>query len=302
MTSPPLTHDRPSTLSLPRRRARFQWVCGAHTLELGSRTYLAGILNVTPDSFSDGGALPTLDAALRHAETMVRDGADLIDVGGESTRPGAAPVPVEEELSRVLAVIRAIRERLGCVLSIDTSKAEVARQALQAGAAIINDVTALRGDPAMATVAARAQAPVILMHMQGTPQTMQDQPHYEDVVAEVQGSLQAAAALAAQAGIPTAYQAVDPGIGFGKTLQHNLILLGRLAEFAALQRPVMVGVSRKSLIGQVLGVPTGERLMGTAGLCALAVTQGAHLLRVHDVKPIAEVVRMIDAVLAAADP
>ncbi|MBI4355291.1 MAG: dihydropteroate synthase [Candidatus Omnitrophica bacterium] len=301
MTVPPPT---PELLATPVafRRPRFAWRCGNRILALGTRTHLAGILNITPDSFSDGGSAPTVEAALRRAETMLQDGADLIDVGGESTRPGANPVDLATELSRVIPVIRELSRALRCVMAVDTSKAEVARQAIEAGAHIINDVTALRGDPGMADVAARLQVPVILMHMQGTPQTMQAAPHYDDVVAEVRSALEQAAQRGTSAGIPADYQAVDPGIGFGKTLPQNLALLRHLDALHALGRPIMVGVSRKALIGEVLQAPVGERLMGTAALCALAITQGAHLLRIHDVKPIAEVARMIDAVIAAPAP
>ena len=256
-----------------------------------------GILNVTPDSFSDGGRFLHPSAARDRALQLAADGADLIDIGGESTRPGAAPVPVDEELRRVLPVIQALAPTLPIPLSIDTRKAAVAREALAAGASLVNDVTALRGDPAMADVVADAGVPVILMHMQGTPETMQQNPQYADVVSEVAGRLQEAAADAKARGIAEEQIVLDPGLGFGKRPEQNLALLRHLDRFVALGYPVVVGPSRKSFIGLVLEQPDpNERSMGTAAAVAVAVWQGAAMVRVHDVGAIRQVVRLTEAI------
>jgi len=255
-----------------------------------------GILNVTPDSFSDGGRYLQPDAAIRHAERLARDGADLIDVGGESSRPGAKPVPREEELCRVIPVIQALAKRLTIPLSIDTSKAEVAQRAIEAGASMVNDVTALRGDPQMARVVARARVPVILMHLRGTPRTMQQAPRYHDVVAEVKAFLGEAIQRAEGAGIAPSRILIDPGLGFGKTVTHNLLLIKQLEEFVALGRPVVIGPSRKSMIGQVLQAPVTERLMGTLACLAYAMQAPVHMVRVHDVKAAVEFLTMWSAI------
>jgi dihydropteroate synthase len=255
-----------------------------------------GVLNVTPDSFSDGGRFRSPAAAIRHAEQMAAEGADLIDVGGESTRPGSEPVPLEEELNRVMPVIRALAKRLRAPISIDTSKAEVARRAIEAGASMVNDVTALRGDPAMPAVVARAGASVVLMHMRGTPATMQRRPRYRDVVAEVKAFLAEAIGRAERAGIAPERILIDPGLGFGKTLAHNLRLLQHLDELVALGRPVVIGPSRKSFIGRILDVETDDRLAGTLACVAYAMRQGAQVVRVHDVKPAVQVMTMWQAI------
>lgn len=257
-----------------------------------------GILNVTPDSFSDGGRFATPSAALRQAERMAAEGADLIDIGGESTRPGASAVSCEEELRRVLPVIRRVSRRLSIPLSIDTAKAEVARQALDAGASLVNDVTALRGDPAMAAVVAQARVPVILMHMRGTPRTMQRRPRYHDVVREVRAALRQALRKAAQAGIAREHLLIDPGLGFCKTPAHNLALLRHLDRLAALA-PVVVGPSRKSFIGHVLDVPVQERVPGTLACVVYAAAHGATMVRVHDVKPAVQALTMWKALQCA---
>jgi len=269
--------------------------CGRHTLDL-TRARVMGILNVTPDSFSDGGDFATREAALRHARQMVADGADLIDVGGESTRPGAPPVSVAEELDRVIPVIEALANELAVPVSVDTSKPEVMRAAVAAGAGLINDVAALRRPGALAAAAA-LRVPVCLMHMQGVPGTMQQDPAYGDVVAEVAAFLAGRLAACEAAGIPRERLLVDPGFGFGKTLAHNLALLRGLPRLASLGVPVLAGLSRKSMIGALLGgVPVGERLHGSVAAAVLAVERGAAIVRVHDVGPTVQALRIVAAV------
>ncbi len=260
----------------------FRW----RELNPDGRVLIMGILNVTPDSFSDGGRFLSPDAAVERALAMEKEGADIIDVGGESSRPGADPVPVEEELRRVLPVLERLRGKLRIPISIDTTKAEVAEAALRAGASIVNDISALRFDPAMAPLVAEFGAGLVLMHMLGTPKTMQQAPHYEDVVTEVRDFLAERAQYAQSQGIPREAIAVDPGIGFGKTVEHNLELLRRLPELVELGFPVLVGPSRKSFIGAILGLGVEERLEGTLAACAVAVVRGADILRVHDVKEV----------------
>lgn len=253
-----------------------------------------GIINVTPDSFSDGGRFSSTDAAVAHALHLAREGADLLDVGGESTRPGSAPVSVEEELRRVVPVVARLAELIALPISVDTSKAEVARQALQAGAHVINDVTALQGDADMAAVIRQAGAGVILMHLQGTPATMQQAPHYENVVREVVDFLQARLQASGEAGIAGSQVVLDPGIGFGKTVEHNLELLAELDQLQQLGRPICLGVSRKGLFGKVLGRPLEERLAGSLATACWALGRGAaQVLRVHDVGPTRDAVRLI---------
>ena len=259
-----------------------------------------GVLNVTSDSFSDGGKFLDVDHAVEHAREMARAGADIIDIGGESTRPGAAPVSVEEELRRVIPVVEQLDDLL---VSVDTTKAAVAEKALAAGARIVNDISALRFDPRLIDVVRDAGAGLVLMHMQGTPETMQQNPQYDDVVAEVRAFLAERIAFAEAQGILKSQIAVDPGIGFGKTVDHNLQLLARLEEFATLGCPLLVGTSRKAFIGKTL-VPFGagrvhdpeERLWGTAATVAWAVAHGARIVRVHDVAEMIAVVRMVEAV------
>ena len=273
--------------------------CGAHALDL-TRPRVMGILNVTPDSFSDGGRFATRDAAVRHARQLVAEGADLIDVGGESTRPGAAAVSIQDELDRVIPVIEDIAGELPVPVSIDTSKPEVMRAAVRAGATLINDVAALRRPGALAAAAALG-VPVCLMHMQGEPRTMQRDPGYRDVVGEVRGFLAERLAACQAAGIPRELLLVDPGFGFGKTLAHNLALLRGLPRLAALGVPVLVGLSRKSMIGALLGaVPVGDRLHGSVAAALLAVQQGAAIVRVHDVGPTVQALRVLAAVVGDA--
>jgi dihydropteroate synthase len=269
--------------------------CGSHTFDL-SQPRVMGILNVTPDSFSDGGHHAGLEQALRRARAMVAEGADLIDVGGESTRPGARPVSVQEELDRVIPVIEALAPDLPVPMSIDTSKPEVMRAAVAAGAGLINDVTALRRPGALA-VAAGLGVPVCLMHMQGEPGTMQRDPAYGDVVAEVREFLAARLAACVAAGIPRERLLVDPGFGFGKTLAHNLALLRGLPRLAALGVPVLVGLSRKSMIGALLGdAPVGDRVHGSVAAAVLAAERGAAIVRVHDVGATVQALRVLAAV------
>lgn len=271
--------------------------CGNRVLDL-TRPQVMGILNVTPDSFSDGGRFHLRDAALRHAEAMLAAGASLIDVGGESTRPGALPVSAEQELQRVAPIVEAIAAELDVIISVDTSTPVVMLEAARLGAGLINDVRALRREGALAAAAATG-LPVCLMHMQGEPGNMQQNPQYQDLLGEVRGFFVERLAACAAAGIPAERLVLDPGFGFAKNLQHNLSLfkhLERLHEFAL---PLLVGVSRKSMIGQVLGRDVDQRLVGGLTLAALALVKGAKILRVHDVLETVDLVRMLAAVEAA---
>ncbi|MFK7700413.1 dihydropteroate synthase [Pseudomonas caspiana] len=271
--------------------------CGNRVLDL-SRTHVMGILNATPDSFSDGGRYTHLDAALRHAEAMVAAGATLIDVGGESTRPGARAVSPIEELERVAPVVEAVSRELDVIISVDTSTPAVIRETARLGAGLINDVRSLRRDGALDAAAATG-LPVCLMHMRGEPGDMQDDPRYDDLVREVGAFLREQMGRCSAAGIPEERIILDPGFGFAKSLDHNLSLFKHMQELHALGRPLLVGVSRKSMIGGALGRPVGERLFGGLALAALAMTKGARILRVHDVAETVDVVRMIAAVEAA---
>lgn len=254
-----------------------------------------GVLNVTPDSFSDGGRFAARDAALAQARRMVAEGAAIVDVGGESTRPGAQPVSVQEELDRVMPVIESLVREVSVPVSIDTSKPEVMRAAVAAGAGFINDVLALRASGALDTAAAM-QVPVCLMHMQGEPRRMQDDPRYADVVDEVRDFLKQRMDACMNAGIPRGRLVIDPGFGFGKTLEHNLELLRHLRAFSALDVPVLAGLSRKSLIGKALGLPVERRLHASVALAVMAVQNGARIVRAHDVAPTVEAIRMWEAV------
>lgn len=271
--------------------------CGNRVLDL-SHVHVMGILNVTPDSFSDGGRFSQLDAALRHAEAMVVAGATLIDVGGESTRPGARAVSPTEELERVAPIVERIHRELDVIISVDTSTPAVMRETARLGAGLINDVRSLRRDGALDAAAATG-LPVCLMHMLGEPGTMQDDPHYHDVTREVGEFLVERLDQCAAAGIPAQRIILDPGFGFAKTLAHNLSLFKHMEALHTLGRPLLVGVSRKSMIGNALGRPVGERLYGGLALAALAITKGARILRVHDVAETMDVVRMIAAVDSA---
>jgi dihydropteroate synthase len=272
------------------------WRVGDRAFDASERTLVMGILNVTPDSFSDGGRFEDPDAAIEHGSRLIEDGADIVDVGGESTRPGSQPVPAEEELRRVRAVIEGLVQRHPShPISIDTRKAEVAAGALDAGATIVNDVSGAR-DPAMFDTVREHGASMVLMHMQGDPKTMQEAPSYEDVVGEVKEYLRERVEAAEFAGIDPERIVVDPGIGFGKDLAHNLELLRRIDELLDLGRPVLIGPSRKRFIGTILDLPEDERVEGTQGAVAWAVSRGVHAVRVHDVKQIVRAVRVIDAI------
>ena len=255
---------------------------------------------MTPDSFSDGGLYAEVEAAVAHGKALAAQGADIIDVGGESTRPGAGSITVEEELRRVLPVIEQLAPGLAVPISIDTSKARVAREAVRSGARLINDVSGLRADPEMPGVVADTRLPVVLMHMQGTPRTMQHRPVYRDVVGEILQFFEERLEACERAGIGRDQIIVDPGIGFGKTVPHTLEILRRLRELAALGRPLLIGPSRKSFIGHTLDLPVAERLEGTAAAVAISIVNGAQLIRVHDVEPMARVARMVDAVIHGA--
>jgi dihydropteroate synthase len=257
-----------------------------------------GILNVTPDSFSDGGRYADAGLALAHARDMAAAGADIIDIGGESTRPGAAPLAEKEELRRIIPLIERLAPELEVPISVDTYKSSVAKKAIKAGAAIVNDISGLRFSPDMADVVAESGVAVVIMHIKGTPRDMQQSPVYDDVVGEVMAYLEEGIDTALKAGVDREKILIDPGIGFGKTLEHNLIILNRLEEFRALGRPVLLGPSRKKFIGTVLGIPVPEqRIDGTAATVALGIERGARVLRVHDVARMAQVAKMTDAIL-----
>jgi dihydropteroate synthase len=268
-----------------------------HRFRWEDRTHIMGVVNVTPDSFSDGGSFLSPADALRQAGLLVAAGADIIDIGGESTRPFSEPVSLEDELRRVIPVIRGMRKFTDCPISIDTTKAEVARRALDEGADLINDVSALTFDPGMADIAASRGVPVILMHMKGTPGDMQVSPGYADVVEEVKLFLQERVAAARSRGIRGDRILVDPGIGFGKRFEDNLVLINRLGEFAGLETPICVGVSRKAFLGAITGVEkAGERDVATLGAVAVAAVRGARLVRVHDVALARQVLQVVDAI------
>ncbi len=262
-------------------------------MKIENKTYIMGVLNVTPDSFSDGGQFITQSTALQQVKQMLADGADIIDIGGESTRPGAKDVALNDELDRVIPIIKAIREFSDCLISIDTSKAEVMREAVHAGANIINDVRALQEDKALATVA-ELNVPVCVMHMQGQPRSMQSKPEYADVVTEVKQFLQQRIQVCLDAGISKENIIIDPGFGFGKTLEHNLSLFRALDEFVEMHYPVLIGVSRKTMIGQMLNdAPVNERINASVVMAALAVQQGVQIVRVHDVKATADAMAVV---------
>ena len=277
-----------------------QWICRDRALDL-THVQIMGILNVTPDSFSDGGRFFDAETAIAHARAMAAEGAAILDIGGESTRPGAEAVSADEELRRVMPVIERLRDD-GPILSIDTCKAAVARAALEAGVHNVNDVTALAADPEMAATAAEFGAGVVLMHMQGTPRTMQINPTYGDVIGDIADFFERRIERAVRAGISKAHIVLDPGIGFGKTLAHNLQILRRLGEFRRLGRPILVGPSRKSFIRMVLGGEPDDRLEGTAAAVAAAVLAGASIIRAHDVRAMWRVARLSEAIAHAAPP
>ena len=274
------------------------WRCRDVSFDLGARPLVMGVVNLTPDSFFDGGRFLDPEAALAHARRLLAEGADLIDLGAESTRPGSQPVPADEQWLRLAPVLERLASERKAVISVDTASASVAERALAAGARVVNDVTAL-GDPAMAAVVAGAKAGIVLMHMRGTPVDMQRDPYYDDAAREVAEHLARRLEVGRAAGIADEQMALDPGIGFGKTVRHNLELLARIETLAALGRPVLVGVSRKSFIGQVLDLPVDQRLEGGLAAAAVAVFQGAHIVRTHDMAATVRAVRVASALRGA---
>lgn len=284
------TSTSPAPMTLGRRR--FEW---------GSRTYLMGVINVTPDSFSDGGKHAGTDSAVAAGERLAAEGVDLIDLGGESTRPGAEPVPAEKEMERVLPVIEKLVRLVDVPISVDTTKAVVAAAAARAGAAFVNDISGLTFDPEMAPTCARAGMHVCVMHLRGTPRTMQDDTAYFDLIGEVLESLSSSLALAERNGLPSERVIVDPGLGFGKTADHNLFLLRNLAQLRVLGRPILVGASRKSFIGKITGRAVGERLPGSLAVLTAAVLGGADLVRVHDVAESRVAAQVVDAIARARE-
>ncbi|MCX7973439.1 MAG: dihydropteroate synthase [Candidatus Aminicenantes bacterium] len=266
---------------------------------IGTRPWLMGVLNITPDSFYDGGRFYAQEKAIARAFELAEQGIDILDIGGESSRPGSDPIPAEEELRRVIPVIKAIRPNLKCLLSIDTTKAIVAKAALDEGVEIINDISGLRADPEMSQLVAQSQAGVILMHMKGTPKTMQLNPYYDDVVAEIISFFQERLAAILEAGIRLEQIILDPGIGFGKRLEDNLRLINSLDSFLFLNRPILVGVSRKSFIGQILDLPPEDRLEGTIASIIISFLKGASIFRVHDPLAINRALKVAQAILAS---
>ena len=269
---------------------------GPYRLDLARRTHVMGVLNVTPDSFSDGGLFLEREKAVEHGIAMAEEGADFIDIGGESTRPFSRSISSDEEIERVVPVIETLAREITVPVSIDTWKGNVAREALQAGASMINDISGLRLDPALSSVAAESGVPVTLMHMKGTPANMQKNPVYEDLVGEIKEFLEDAVRKAVEAGIREDLILVDPGIGFGKTFDHNLQIIKKLSSFLSLGKPLLIGTSNKSFIGEVLGKKVDERVTGTMATVAVAAMNGAHVVRVHNVKEAVETVRMVDAI------
>ena len=267
-----------------------------YSLELGKRTLIMGILNCTPDSFSDGGKYFEKDKAISHALFLAHEGADILDIGGESTRPGSIPVSVNEELGRVIPIIDAIISKVNIPISIDTNKSIVAEEALKHGASIINDITGLKGDNLMAEVASKYNVPIVIMHMRDTPRTMQIDPQYSDLIGEITASLLESAEIAQKAGIETNKIILDPGIGFGKSLEHNLLIIKELSKFKDLGYPLMIGVSKKSFITKILGYNTSERAIGTSASIALSIANGVDIVRVHDVKEMKEAAQIADSI------
>jgi dihydropteroate synthase len=280
-------------------RKRFNLKLRHHNLILGERTFVVGVINVTPDSFSDGGQNFDVATAIKRAIEMEAEGADLIEIGGESTRPGATPVPLEEELARVLPLLEALQCRVSLPISVDTYKNEVARQAIACGASLINDISALRFDETIANTIAETGAGLILMHMRGEPATMQQMEASQDIFAEIDSDMKSALEKAVQSGVEREQMIFDPGLGFGKTLEQNLAILNHLERFEKLNLPIMIGASRKSFIGRITGRAAHERIFGTAASVAAAILRGAHLVRVHDVKEMVEVARLTDAIAHA---
>ena len=275
-------------------REKYYFRCGRYTLELGKKTHLMGVLNITPDSFSDGGRFFHPEQAIVHGQRFVEEGADILDVGGESSRPGATAISAREELDRILPPLRYL-VKLGIPISVDTYKAEVAQVALEEGASLINDISGLHLDPTLAQVVAQAGAGLVIMHMKGTPQDMQRSPHYDSLMGEITCYFREGIVQAESEGVNPESILIDPGLGFGKNFGHNLTLLRRLREFKCLGKPILIGPSRKTFTGRILNLPVEERLEGTAAAVAWAVCQGAHVVRVHDVQEMKRIVVMVDA-------
>ena len=269
--------------------------CGKFILPVGERTLVMGILNRTPDSFSDGGIFMDKGSAVEHARRLAKDGADIIDIGGQSTKPGSKKITLEEELKRTIPLIKKISIELNIPISIDTSRHEVAFEAIKAGVSMVNDITGLKSDKKMAGVISDSDVAVSLMHMNGTPETMQINPRYKDLIGEIKDSIKESIDIALSCGISEDRIVIDPGIGFGKTIQHNLDIISKLGEFKELRKPILIGVSRKSFIGDILGREVNDRLMGTAASSVVAILNGATIIRVHDVKEMVDVARMADA-------
>ena len=262
-----------------------------------SNTLIMGILNVTPDSFSDGGKFDNPKQAASHATKMIEDGADIIDIGGESTRPGAEPVSIDEELNRTIPVIEAIRDQSDCIISIDTYKSKVAESALDAGANMVNDISGLTFDEGMASLVAEKETPVVIMHIKGTPLDMQKEPHYEDLMEEIKDYFTAKIAKAKEAGIPNTNIILDPGIGFGKRLEDNFELIRELKQICAMEYPILIGPSRKSFIGTVLNLPITERLEGTLASITAGVMNGARIVRVHDIMAVRRTIAITEKIM-----
>jgi len=265
--------------------------------DFSKKTYIMGVLNITPDSFSDGGLYLDKSVAIKRAIQMVEDGADIIDIGGESTRPGSESITIEEELKRTIPVIEAIVKEVKIPISIDTYKSEVARIALDSGASMVNDISGLRFDPKMSEVVSEYKVPVVIMHIKGRPKDMQQNPVYEALVPEIMDYFRSSISIAKQSDISDDKIIIDPGIGFGKTPEHNLTIINNLREFTSLEKPILIGPSRKAFIGKILGdVPVTDRLEGTAAAVAISIMNGANMIRVHDVKEMVKVAKVADAV------
>ncbi len=266
-------------------------------LDFSKKTYIMGILNVTPDSFSEGGLYFDKSAAIERAHQMVKEGADIIDVGGESTRPGSEPITIEEEMKRTIPVVETLAENIKVPISIDTYKSEVAKSALYSGASMVNDIGGLRFDPKMLEVVSQYKVPVVIMHIKGTPKDMQQNPVYDALIPEIMDYMREGIRTAKQSGISEDKIIIDPGIGFGKSFTHNLEIMNKLREFTLLKKPILIGPSRKAFIGKILGdVPVTERLEGTAATVAISIMNGANIIRVHDVKEMVEVAKVVDAI------
>ena len=274
---------------------KLQWA--NFSLDFSKKTYIMGVLNITPDSFSDGGMHFDKSGAVDHALRMIDEGADILDIGGESTRPGSEPVSLDEELRRTIPVIKALSKNISIPISIDTCKADVAMRALEAGASIVNDISGMRWDPEMPKVISGFKVPVVIMHMKGTPKHMQVNPTYKALIPEIMDYFRTSIRLAAQSGIPDNMIILDPGIGFGKTYEHNLEIINNLQQFSVFENPILIGPSRKAFLGKILGdLPAQDRLEGTAATVAISIIKGAHIVRVHDVKEMARVAKVADAI------